>query len=166
MKKIMALSATLLAAVMILTSCAGSNRDPERPNFLEEPYTFVADFTMDDLSGRLRFNHYGSQEFMLEFLAPESIAGMTVHIQSDTYVLSYRGIRQEGPLADLGNAHPAFALRQILSGEKKPTKTTADVYEFEDGAKILIDGNAPVTIKAPACRLSLTITEFKLLTES
>lgn len=168
MKKIAVL---FIIAISVVSGCAREQHNPELPEWWSGTYTFTADFTLEGLAGSFCFTRYGPEEYMLEFLAPDSLAGMVITVQSGRVTLDYRGITHEDTLVNLARTHPAAALVDLLSGIKKPVIATAakisglTIYELEDGSKITASDTALVSIDAPVYGLTLTVTEFRLLTE-
>lgn len=165
------LSAFIAVIVVLLFSACARQREPEFPEFLTAPYRFTADFTMENLTGRLIFTRYSPQDMTLEFLAPDALAGMVITIKEDEFILQYRDIPYRNLLDNLGRTHPALALYTLLMGSQKPVKTTAAktsglmIFVYEDGAKITASDTALVSVEASAYGLELTVTEFKLLAE-
>lgn len=159
--------AAALFVVLMLPAC-GMQPENEVPAFLTQPFMFTADYSVDQMEGSLSFAKTGVESCELKFLAPDTIAGMTLSMQSGTVTSTFCGITAETEASALARGNPVKTIFNLfseasngavkISGDQKNGEIT---YEYGDGSTIMVYGGIPKQIDIPTAGMRLKITGFE-----
>ncbi len=157
----------LVLCVLMLGSC-GADKPLPSPEFFNQPFLMTAEYNIDGLTGVLSFQKNGVEDCVLIFLSPDTISGLTLTMQQGVMTTNFREITSEFEVGDLSRGSPIKVLYQLMSGTS-PIKALDEekngdtVYQFEDGAQIVIYSGVPKEITIPTAGITLKVTGFEVL---
>ncbi|MFT3950729.1 MAG: hypothetical protein QM689_01980 [Oscillospiraceae bacterium] len=161
----------LLAAGCVLAIAAGCSAcgGEAAPVDLNFNYSFTGVLTQNGAESQATFTH-GETGWTVTYLAPETLAGLTLSAQNDACTLTYQGLRYEGLAAELPQSAAARLTTQALddaalSGDADFTKSGGftQARGLVDGADYTLkfDGKTPVALSVEGEGLTVEISDFQ-----
>jgi len=155
------------AAILLCLAGCSSDKTPDLPGYLSEPFSFTAEYMADSVYGQLVYRIDGVEACSLEYLAPETLAGMTVTLKDGVVTSQYKGIVTEVSYTVYEKQSPLLSIYKLLTSKAETASVTriegtADIsLALSDGSRFVTSETALKSISIPSMGLEITVTDFQ-----